>query len=57
MIANFIGGVTIYLSQPFSVGDWIHSERRQDGTSKWYPALIVDYRPDAAEVRRLASHS
>ncbi|EOD39000.1 hypothetical protein EMIHUDRAFT_54411, partial [Emiliania huxleyi CCMP1516] len=33
MIANFIGGVTIYLSQPFSVGDWIHSERRQDGTS------------------------
>ena len=25
MLANFIGGVTIYLSQPFTVGDWVHN--------------------------------
>lgn len=25
MIANFLGGLTIYLNRPFSVGDWIRS--------------------------------
>ncbi len=40
MIANFIGGVIIYLSQPFTVGDWIHNtERTLDGWVEeigWY---------------------
>lgn len=40
MLANYIGGVTIYLSQPFAVGDWIHdTERSLDGWVEhigWY---------------------
>ena len=30
MLANFIGGITIYISQPFSVGDWIHCHDRKE---------------------------
>lgn len=33
LLANFFGGLTIYLDRPFSVGDWIRSPDRQiEGT-------------------------
>lgn len=28
LIANFLGGITVYLNRPFSVGDWIRSPDR-----------------------------
>ena len=33
MIANFFGGLTVYLDQPFKVGDWIRSSEKEiEGT-------------------------
>mmetsp|Transcript_12174 Transcript_12174/g.30278 ORF Transcript_12174/g.30278 Transcript_12174/m.30278 type:complete len:830 (+) Transcript_12174:28-2517(+) len=40
VIANFVSGLTVYLTQPFTVGDWIHTEDRSlDGWIEhigWY---------------------
>ena len=30
LLANFFGGLTIYLDRPFAVGDWIRSPDRED---------------------------
>jgi MscS family membrane protein len=36
LIANFFGGLTIYLDKPFKVGDWIRSPDRQiEGTVEY----------------------
>jgi MscS family membrane protein len=36
MLANFFGGLTVYLDRPFSVGDWIRSpDRNIEGTVEY----------------------
>ncbi len=51
MIANFFGGLTVYLDQPFKVGDWIRSpEKEIEGTVEdigWRRTVIrtFDKRP------------
>lgn len=36
MLANFFGGLTIYLDRPFAVGDWIRSPEKQiEGTVEY----------------------
>ena len=33
LLANFLGGLSVYLDRPFAVGDWIRSPDRQiEGT-------------------------
>jgi small-conductance mechanosensitive channel len=34
MLANFFGGLTIYLDRPFTVGEWIRSPTRTSG-ARW----------------------
>lgn len=51
MLANFFGGLTVYLDRPFSVGDWIRSpDRNIEGTVErigWRQTCIrtFDQRP------------
>ncbi len=51
MLANFFGGLTVYLDQPFKVGDWIRSpEKEIEGTVEdigWRRTVIrtFDKRP------------
>ncbi len=51
MIANFFGGLTVYLDQPFKVGDWIRSSEKEiEGTVEdigWRRTVIrtFDKRP------------
>ena len=51
LLANFFGGLTIYLDRPFAVGDWIRSPDREiEGTVErigWRLTLIrtFDKRP------------
>ena len=44
LVANLLGGLTVYLTQPFTVGDWIHSEDKSlDGWVEeigWYYTKI-----------------
>jgi MscS family membrane protein len=36
LLANFFGGLTIYLDRPFSVGDWIRSpDKSIEGTVEY----------------------
>lgn len=47
LLANFFGGLTIYLDRPFSVGEWIRSPDKQiEGTVEaisWPHARIRDF--------------